>query len=143
MFLFWSHSKSVLLISLVIWTISEWLLIQHTLFFDKHSVFLASQPQHAYCFSYSSLKSCLQYARASLGGGGRSGKKPWFPHFNFRTKQGPKTFQFQASGILLFTGVQKIYRPEISRFFTCMLHFLNNLRRFFIFSNCIREKDDV
>ena len=70
MFLFWSHSKSVLLISLVIWTISEWLLIQHTLFFDKHSVFLASQPQHAYCFSYSSLKSCLQYARASLGGGG-------------------------------------------------------------------------
>ena len=76
-------------------------------------------------------------------GEGRSGEKPWFPHFNFRTKQGPKIFQFQTSGILLFTGAQKIYRPEISRFLPCMLHFLDNLRRFFIFSNCIREKDDV
>ena len=29
--------------------------------------------------------------------------------------------QFQTSGILFFTDVQKLYRPEISQFLTCML----------------------
>ena len=49
-------------------------------------------------------------------------------------------FQFQTSGLLLFMGVQKLYRPEISWFLPCMLQFLDNLWQVFIFSNDIREK---
>ena len=37
-------------------------------------------------------------------------------------------FQFQTPGILLFTGVQKLYEPEISKLFSCMLQVLDNLR---------------
>ena len=36
-------------------------------------------------------------------------------------------FLFQTSGILLLTGLQKLYGPEISRFLPCMLQFLDNL----------------
>ena len=36
-------------------------------------------------------------------------------------------FQFQTSEILLFTGAQKLYGPEISRFSLCMLRFLDNI----------------
>ena len=50
-------------------------------------------------------------------------------------------FQFQISGILLSTGVQKLYEPEISRLLPCILHFLDNLRRRFILSNYIDEID--
>ena len=42
---------------------------------------------------------------------------------------------------LLFTGVQKSYGPEISRFLPCMLQVLENLRQLFIFSNYIAEID--
>ena len=41
-------------------------------------------------------------------------------------------FQFQT-GILLFTGAPKLYGPEISQFLSCMLQFLDNLWRHFIF----------
>ena len=50
-------------------------------------------------------------------------------------------FKFQISGTLLFMGVQKLYGPEISRFLPCMLQFLDNLRRLFIFSKYIRGID--
>ena len=36
-------------------------------------------------------------------------------------------FQFQTSEILLFTGIQKSYGPEIPGFLPCMLQFLDNL----------------
>ena len=44
-------------------------------------------------------------------------------------------FQFQISHILLFTGAQKLYGSETSRFLPCMLQCLDNLRQLFIFSN--------
>ena len=47
-------------------------------------------------------------------------------------------FQLQTSEILLFTGSQKLYVPEILRFLPCILQFLNNLRQLFNFSNHIR-----
>ena len=50
-------------------------------------------------------------------------------------------FQFQTSRILLFTGVQKLYRPIISQFLPCMLQVLDNLRQLFMFSNYIGEID--
>ena len=50
-------------------------------------------------------------------------------------------FQFQISGMLLFMAVQKLCGPEISRFLPCMLQFLDNSRRLFIFSNYMRGID--
>ena len=50
-------------------------------------------------------------------------------------------FQFQTSGVFLFTGVQEIYGPEISQFLPCMLQFLDNLRWHFTFSSYIGEID--
>ena len=38
-------------------------------------------------------------------------------------------FLFETSGILLLTGVQKLYGPDISSFLPCMLQFLDNLRK--------------
>ena len=35
-------------------------------------------------------------------------------------------FQFQTSRILLFMGVQKLYKPEISKFLPCMQQVLDN-----------------
>ena len=55
-------------------------------------------------------------------------------HFSFWTKK-VQQFQFQTSGILLFTGVQNLYGLEISRFLACIPQFLDNLQRLFIFSN--------
>ena len=49
--------------------------------------------------------------------------------------------KFQTLGILLFTDVQKLYRPEIPHFLPCMLQFLGNLWRLFIFSYYIGEID--
>ena len=46
--------------------------------------------------------------------------------------------QFKTSGILLFTGVQKLYGPEV---LPCMQQFLDNLPRCFSFSNNIGEID--
>ena len=39
-----------------------------------------------------------------------------------------KVYQFQLNirVILLFMGVQKLHRPEISQFLLCMLQFLNS-----------------
>ena len=45
-------------------------------------------------------------------------------------------FQFQASGILLFTNVQKLHGPKISQYLLCMPH-LNNLWGLLIFANYI------
>ena len=52
-----------------------------------------------------------------------------------------RKFQFETSGISLFTDVQKLYGPEILRFLPCMIQFLNNLWWLFIFSNYIGEID--
>ena len=41
-------------------------------------------------------------------------------------------FQFPTSRILLFTHVQKLYRPDISKYLLCMLQCLDNLWRLFI-----------
>ena len=57
------------------------------------------------------------------------------------TKLSLKNYKFQMSGLLLFTGVQKLYRPEISRFLPCVLPVLPNLRELLIFSNYIGETD--
>ena len=48
-------------------------------------------------------------------------------------------FQFQTSGILLFTGLYKVYGAEISQFLPCRLQILDNLQWLFIFSNYIVE----
>ena len=61
---------------------------------------------------------------------------PW-PPTSISELNKVQQFHFQKSGILLFTGIQKLYGPEISRFLPCMLQFLDNLRRLFIFSNYI------
>ena len=50
-------------------------------------------------------------------------------------------FQFQTPGMLLFTDVQKLYRPEILQFLPCMQQFLDNLWWLFIFSSYIEEID--
>ena len=49
-------------------------------------------------------------------------------------------FQFQTSGIWLFTDAQKLYGPEISQYLPCMLQFLDNLWRLFIFYNYIERE---
>ena len=49
--------------------------------------------------------------------------------------------QFQTSGMLLFTDVQKVYGPEILQFLPRMPEFLDNLWRVFTFSNYIEEID--
>ena len=68
------------------------------------------------------------------GGVGEGARGPW-SHTSISEPNKVQQFQFQTSGILLFTGVQKLYGPEISQFFPCMLQFLTNLLRIFIFSN--------
>ena len=62
------------------------------------------------------------------------------PHLNSKPKK-VQQFQFETSRILLFTGVQKLYGPEISRFLPCMVQVLVNLCQLFIFSNYIEEID--
>ena len=65
---------------------------------------------------------------------------PWSPT-SISESSKVQQFKFQISGILLFTGVQKLCGPEISRFSPCVLRFLDNLRWLFIFSNYIGETD--
>ena len=72
------------------------------------------------------------------GGGGHGGPGPL--RFNFRAKQGPK---ISASNIknIAFLDVQELYGPDISQLLSCMLQFLDNLWRLFIFSNYVGEID--
>ena len=80
---------------------------------------------------------------ASGGPGGPIPPPP--PHFNFQTKQGPtvSVSNIRDTGILLFMGVQKLYRSEISQFLPYMLQFLDKLGQHFIFSNYIGEIDTL
>ena len=57
---------------------------------------------------------------------------PWPLTSVFKPRKVHK-FQFRTSGILLFTDVQKLYGPENSQHLLCMLQFLDNLWRLFIF----------
>ena len=60
------------------------------------------------------------------------------PPLPFTSISEPKKFQqfqFQTSGILIYVDFQKLHGPEISPFLPCILQFLDNLRRLFIFSN--------
>ena len=69
-------------------------------------------------------------------GGDQGGACPPYPPTPFTSISKPnkvQQFLFQTSEMLLFTGVQKLYGPEIPRFLTCMLQFLVNLHRLFIF----------
>ena len=52
-----------------------------------------------------------------------------------------RKFQFETSGILIFTDVQKLYGPEIPQFLPCTVQFLDNLWQLSIFSNYIGEID--
>ena len=70
-----------------------------------------------------------------VGGGGGEGTGGVMDHTSIPEPNKTEPFQFQTSEILIFTGVQKLYGTEISRFLPCMLQFLANLRRTFIFSN--------
>ena len=70
---------------------------------------------------------------ATVGPGGHGP-----PTSSFEPKK-VQQFQFQTSGALLYTGVQKLYEPEISRFLLHIVQFLDNLQRLFIFSNNIGE----
>ena len=60
---------------------------------------------------------------------------PW-PPTSISESSKVQQFKFQISGILLFTGVQKL-----CGFSPCVLRFLDNLRWLFIFSNYIGETD--
>ena len=51
-----------------------------------------------------------------------------------------KVQQFLFHLSLLFTDVQKLYGPEISRFLPWMIQFLDNLWRLFIFSKYIGKQ---
>ena len=50
-------------------------------------------------------------------------------------------YQSETSEVLLFTDAEKLYEPKISQFSPCMLQFLDNIQRLFIFSNYTGEKD--
>ena len=65
----------------------------------------------------------LIYRGVATGGPGG----PW-PHTPISKPKKVQQFQFQTSGILSFTVVQKLCGPEISRFLPCMLQILDNLR---------------
>ena len=62
----------------------------------------------------------ISQQRANNNRGIATGGKPWPPTSIFKLNKFHK-FQFQASGILLFTDVQKLCRPEISQYLPCML----------------------
>ena len=61
------------------------------------------------------------------GGRGSGAGDPW-PSTLISEPNKVQQSQFQTPGILLFTGVQKLYEPEISKLFSCMLQVLDNLR---------------
>ena len=58
---------------------------------------------------------------------GPGGSMPLRPPTSTSEPKKIQQFQFQTSGILFFMDVQKLYGPEISLFFACMLPFLDNL----------------
>ena len=89
-----------------------------------------------YVFIPATQKNLYIQGCSNCGGGDRGA---WTSPTSISKLNKVQQFQFQTSGILLFMGVQKSYRPEMSRFFQCMLHFLDNLRWIFIFSNYMRE----
>ena len=65
--------------------------------------------------------------------GARGGHDPPSPPTLISELNKVQHFQFQTSGILFFTSVQKLYAPEISRFLSRMLQFLDNFRQLAIF----------
>ena len=67
------------------------------------------------------------------------GRGPWLPNSISETNK-VQQFHFQTSEILLLTGVQKLYGPEISQYSPCILQFLDNIWRLLSFSNYIGEK---
>ena len=71
-------------------------------------------------------------------GGGQEGHGPPTSIFKLNNVQ---QFQFKTPRMLLLLRCSEIMGPEISRFVTCVLQFLDNLRQFFIFSNYIGEID--
>ena len=73
-------------------------------------------------------------------GGGAGGHSPTTSIFETKKVQ---QLQLQTSKILLFTGAQKLYGAEISRFSLCMLQFLDNIQRLLISSNYIGEIDHI
>ena len=78
--------------------------------------------------------SCDQVRVKGVGTGGGGGWQG--EHGSFTSISEPNKVQqvhFQTSGILLFTGVQKLCRPEISQFLRRLLESLDNLRQLFIF----------
>ena len=68
------------------------------------------------------------YQNPRLKRGGGEGAMAPHPNSIFEPKN-VQEFQFQKSGILDFTGVQKLYGPEISRFLPCMIQVLDNLQQ--------------
>ena len=77
-----------------------------------------------HCFNRSMRPS---QGRSYWGGQGGQG-----PPTSISGPSKVQQFQFQTSEVFLFTGVQKLYGPEISRFLSSMLKFLDNLRQHFI-----------
>ena len=80
----------------------------------------------------------------ATGGGGGQGRGlcPSTPHpLQFPNQKRSNSFSFKHQGYLFLRVVQKLYEPEVSRFLPCMLQFLGNLRRHFIFSSLNRSLD--
>ena len=88
----------------------------------------------------SKQKTFLRYShftitRRGVATGGRErGGGHGCPTLIFEPKS-VEQFQFKTSEILLSTGAQKLYGPEISQISPCMLQFLDNIQQFLIFSN--------
>ena len=59
--------------------------------------------------------------------GGMPPPSPPYPPLQFPNQTRSNSFSFNTSEILLFTGIQKSYGPEIPGFLPCMLQFLDNL----------------
>ena len=83
-------------------------------------------------------KMILEYVPEAQGRSHWGGQGAMPPLFHSQTKKGP-TVSVSNIRDLLFTGVQKSYGPEISRFLPCMQQVLDNLRQLFIFSDYTAE----
>ena len=81
------------------------------------------------------------YRAVATGGGPGEACLPPIPPLQFLNQKRSNRFQFQTSEVLYFTGAQKLYGPEISRFSPCMLQFLDNIQQLLIFSNNAVEID--
>ena len=69
----------------------------------------------------------------TTGGEGEGG---WGPQLQYPNPRRSNSFSFKHQRYCFLRGVQKLYGPETLRFLPCMLQFLDNIRRLFIFSNC-------